>query len=61
MQLLILLTTLIGVTLGNDWAGHKTKFSLKFSTTTEDDDCMNCTLAKDIIEIILLTELKHLF
>ena len=38
MQLLILLTTLIGVTLGNDWAGHKTKFSLKFSTTTEESD-----------------------
>jgi hypothetical protein len=34
----ILLTTFIGVTLGNDWTGHKTKFGLKFSTTTEEKD-----------------------
>ena len=38
LKFIILLTTFIGVTLGNDWTGHKTKFGLKFSTTTEEKD-----------------------
>lgn len=38
LKFLILLITFIGVTLGNDWAGHKTKFGLKFSTKTEESD-----------------------
>ena len=37
-KFIILVTALICVTLGDDWTSHKTKFSLKFSNTTEESD-----------------------